>query len=159
MSMPALETDTATTVIESDLLGPIHAADHQLVRFPEGVLGFPDVRDFVLVPAERAGTYWLQSAEHGSLVFLVIDPFLHFPDYAVELADPEVRGLEADDRVDIAILAIVTLPAAEGDPATANLQGPLALNLRQGLGRQVVLKDAAPGVRRTFRLDREPAGV
>ena len=159
MSMPALDTETSTVTIESDLLGSVQAADHQLVRFADGLLGFPEVRDFVLVPAERAGTYWLQSVEHTSLAFLVIDPFLHFPDYVVELADTEVRGLEADDQGDVAILSIVTLPAAEGEPATANLQGPLALNLRHGRGRQVILRDGSPGVRRSFHLDEAPAGA
>jgi flagellar assembly factor FliW len=157
MSMPALDTDPPTTVtIESDLLGPIRAADHQVVRFDDGLLGFPDVRHFVLVPAQRTGTYWLQSAEHPSLVFLVIDPFLHFGDYVVELADLEVRKLDADDQTDVAILAIVTLPGEDGEPATANLQGPVALNVDRGLARQVVLRDAGLSVRRTFRLDAEP---
>ncbi len=157
MSMPALETDPLPTVtIESDLLGRIRAADHQLVRFAEGLLGFPDARNFVLAPAQRTGTYWLQSAEHSSLVFLVIDPFLHFHDYVVELPDTDVRALEADARTDVAILAIVTLPGEDGKPATANLQGPVALNLDRGLARQVVLRDRGLGVRRTFRLEEEP---
>lgn len=158
MSMPALDAEnTGNRTIESDLLGPITVAEDRLVQFPDGLLGFPEVREFVLVPTERAGTYWLQSAEHTSLVFVLIDPFLHFSDYVVDLADTEVRGLEARARGDVAVLAIVTLPGAEGDPATANLQGPLALNLDRGLGRQVVLRDGSFGVRREFRLDHDPA--
>jgi len=156
MSMLALDMEGPTVSIASDLLGPLQVEPGQMVRFPEGLLGFPDNREFVLVPAERVGTYWLQSTEHASLIFLAIDPFLHFHDYVVELPEIEVRALGAEDQADVAILAIVTLPGSEGDPATANLQGPLALNLARHTARQVVLRDASFGVRRDFRLEVEP---
>lgn len=156
MSMPALDMNGTTVVIDSDLLGPLSVESDQLMHFPEGLLGFPENREFVLVPAQRPGTYWLQATRHASLAFLVIDPFVHFPDYVVELTEPEVRDLEATDQADVAILAIVTLPATEGDPATANLQGPLAFNLSRGIARQVVLRDTDAGVRRSFHLEVEP---
>ncbi len=138
--------------VASEVLGPLTIPETRLVRFPDGLLGFPDTRDYVLVPAGGGGSYWLQSAEHPSLIFFLVDPFLHFDDYEVELAAPHVESLGARSHGDVAILAIVTLPPSEDTSATANLQGPLALNLSEGIGRQVILRDSAHGVRRPLSL-------
>jgi flagellar assembly factor FliW len=139
--------------VDSDILGTISVPADRLARFPEGLLGFPDARDFVLVAAARDGAFWLQSTEHSSLVFLVVDPFLHFPDYAVDLSATDTALLDVGGHEDVAILVVVTLGDEEGSPCTANLQGPLALNLRRGLGRQVVLRNLDAGVRRELDLD------
>ena len=156
MSMAAPKTMTAgTRTVGSDVLGPIRVTDDQVVEFPDGLLGFPETREYVLVPAGRKGTYWLQSVEHTSLIFLLVDPFLYFEDYEVELSAGEVRSLNAEAQSDVAVLTIVTLPGDDGEDPTANLQGPLALNLTTGLGRQVILRRPGLGVRRAFRLEDE----
>lgn len=159
MSVAVLRNEAVneTRQVASDVLGALEVPADRVVRFPQGLLGFPDAREFVLVAAAREGTYWLQSVEHASLIFLVIDPFLHFPDYAVDLSRGDVASLDASAESDIAILAVVTLPGREGDACTANLQGPLALNLERGVARQIILRNADAGVRRTVRLEEPPA--
>lgn len=141
-----------TVSVHSDLLGPISVSADQVITFDRGLLGFPECREFVLAPAMREGVYWLQSMEHGSLTFLVVDPFVFFDDYTVDLPDIEVEALEARHADEIAILTIVTLPDDAAAPCTANLQGPLALHLGRGLARQVVLGDPDVPVRRPIDL-------
>ncbi len=157
MNAAALRNEAVPGVrVESEVLGPLTVSADHVLDFPDGVLGFPDARRFVLVAAARDGLYWLQSTEHASLVFLVLDPFLHFPDYAVEIPASNVAGLSAASHADIAIFTIVTLSAGADVPCTANLQGPLAINLSGGIGRQLVLRNGDLGVRRAVQL--EPAG-
>ncbi len=139
--------------VHSDLLGPISVGTDQMITFERGLLGFPECRQFVLAPAMRDGMYWLQSMEHGSLTFLVVDPFMFFDDYTVDLPDTEVRELAARHADEVAVLAIVTLPNDGATPCTANLQGPLALHLGRGVGRQIVLGDPEIPVRRAIDLD------
>lgn len=159
MSVAALRTDPHEHVLQipSDVLGPLSITPDRLFRFADGLLGFPDCRDFVLVAAAREGTYWLQSAEHASLIFLAVDPFDHFPEYAVDLSSAEVASLEASTHLDLVILTIVTLGSDAGSDCTANLQGPLVLNLNRGIGRQIVLRNVDAGVRRPIRLEDSPA--
>ena len=133
-------------MVHSDLLGPISVAASELITFPAGLFGFPECRSFVLVAAARDGMFWLQSAEYGTLAFLVVDPFLFFADYAVDLAPVELAKLEAKEAADLAILAIVTLPRSRDDQATANLQGPIAFNLRSRLAKQIAIPDSDFGV-------------
>lgn len=153
MSVAAMETpEPRMLTVPSEVLGPLTVPETHLVRFPEGLLGFPDTRDYVLLPAAGDGSYWLQSAEHPSLIFFLVDPFLHYEDYEVELSTSHVDSIGARSRSDVAVLAIVTLPSSDDDHATVNLQGPVAFNLSDGIARQVILRDANLGVRRPLQL-------
>ncbi len=117
------------------------------ITFEHGLFGFPDCRSFVMVPAPREGFYWLQSTEHEALCLLVADPFRLFRGYVVDLPKLDAAALGAGSPEDVAILVTVTLPEAAGRACTANLQGPIAINLQKRLGRQVILNKASWGVR------------
>jgi len=138
--------------VASELFGPLSVAPGDCLVFPEGLLGFAAQRRWVLLPAAARGVYWLQSCDEGALVFLVVDPFDFVADYAVDVADddPVARGTERPE--DVAVLAIVTLPATPWAAATMNLQGPLVVNLRTRLGFQRVRRDAAYGPRHAIDL-------
>lgn len=137
--------------IQSDVLGPITIPATELWEFPSGLYGFPDCRSFALVPAGRDGVFWLQSTTHRQLAFLLIDPFLFFPGYAVELSTADLARIGTNEQQDIVILAIVTLPTRREDPWTANLQGPLVLNQRGRHGFQCVISNERFGTRESFR--------
>lgn len=140
----------STIVVASDVLGETTAPADSVLTFPAGLFGFPECRRFTLLPAGREGLYWLQSLEHSALAFLLVDPFPFFPGYSVELDGSDRRELCARGASDVAVLAIVTLPQEREARPTANLQGPVALNLRMGLGRQLAVADAEWGVRCAF---------
>lgn len=136
--------------VHSAFLGTLEVAEQEIIRFADGLFGFHDERDFVLVASSAEGFYWLQSVEHGSLVFVLADPFLLFENYSVDLSPADLFGLGASEKSNIALLSIVTLPTQQGERPTANLQGPLALNLQTGRGRQLALQHSEFGVRCPF---------
>lgn len=143
--------DEPGMIISSDLFGSLTVSPEELIDFPGGLFGFPECRGFVLIPAERTGLYWLQSAEHGALAFLLVDPFLFFDGYAVDVAPVDLADL-GGESAEIAILAIVTLPRERGGQPTANLQGPLAVNLALRTGKQLAIAESQFGVRCPFSL-------
>lgn len=134
-------------IVASDVLGPVTVPDEEILRFPAGLLGLPDCRTFALLPAGRDGLYWMQSVERSELAFVLVDPFLHFEGYAVDLSPADLAELRAEGDGEVAVLTIVTLPGARDRQPTTNLQGPLALNLRAGIGKQLVIQDPELGVR------------
>jgi flagellar assembly factor FliW len=145
-------------IIQSDLLGSLEVEPDSVFEFNQGLFGFPAVRSFVLASAERSGLYWLQSAEHSALTFLVVDPFLYFGDYVVDLGDADLKDLGVENPDEVSILAIVTLPSSRNETVTANLQGPLALNMRTHVGKQVVHQEPDYGTRCPFKLEKETVG-
>lgn len=150
----ALAPHAPAMTVHSELLGPLAVAPEEVVAFPSGLFGFPECRGFVLVQGGRAGTYWLQSAEHGALAFLLVDPFLFFDDYAVDLGPADRAELEVEAASDVMVLTIVTLPRTRREPPTTNLQGPLALNLRTRRGKQVAVSEREWGLRVPVDLSR-----
>lgn len=143
--------------IASDLLGTITLAPHDVLRFPGGLYGFPECRTFALVPAPREGLFWLQSAEYGTLSFLLVDPFVYFPEYHIDLDDADITRLGTNDAQHIVVLAIVTMPNRAGEPCTANLHAPILFNMRDRQAYQSIRSDDGHGIREPFTIEQPPA--
>lgn len=149
---PAVRQEAAPLLVASELFGPLRVAPEECLLFPDGLLGFAAQHRWVLLPAAAEGLFWLHSCDEASLVFLVADPFLFLPTYAVHVTDgdPVARGAERPG--DVAVLAIVTLPASPWAACTMNLQGPLLVNLRTRVGAQRVRGDELYGPRHPIDL-------
>jgi flagellar assembly factor FliW len=143
-------------VVASDVLGPLTVARAELLHFPQGLYGFPECRSWVLVPTKRVGLFWLQSAEDALLAFLLVDPFTHFPGYAVDLSLADLARVGTSEPSEIVVLAVVTVGSRDGAPPTANLQGPVVLNMRERHGFQLVLSVEGYGVREPFSIEEKP---
>jgi len=140
-------------VVASDVLGPLTVGRAEVLQFPQGLYGFPECKSWVLVATKRDGLFWLQSAEHAPLAFLLVDPFTHFPGYAVDLSSADLARVGTSEPSEIVVLAVVTVGSRDGTPPTANLQGPVVLNMRERHGFQIVLSVEGYGVREPFTID------
>ncbi len=139
--------------VRSDLFGTLDITDDEIIEFRDGLLGFPQCRSWALLRGSKSGTAWLQSADHSTLVFLLVDPFVFFDGYSAELSEGELHRIRAKDAGEIAVFAIVTLPTAGEEVCTANLQGPLVMNLVARSGIQVVFGEGPFGIRAPIPLD------
>src|ERR1700742_3662104 len=99
------------------------ASQHQLkgvVRFPLGLLGFENVKNYVLLSNPREEPFmWLQMLEDAKHAFLVVPPGLAVPGYAPDIDDKDVEFLELEGPEDAYIVNIVTLRQGR---ATVNLK-------------------------------------
>lgn len=134
-------------IVQSDLLGEVVVEPQDLITFPGGLIGFEECRSFVLIPSARDGMFWLQSTEDSPLAFLLVDPFAHVAGFGVDISPWDVAELEAASEDEIAVLAIVTLPASRQEACTVNLQGPVAFNLGKGRAKQIAVSNSDYGVR------------
>ena len=150
MAAPASEV----LEVPSALFGPLRVPADACITLPDGLLGYAAQERFVLLPAAPEGVYWLQSCDEGSLVFLLVDPFVFVPEYAVDLPDDHAVAVGGDAPGDVVVLGIVTLPRAPGEHSTVNLQGPLFVNLRTRTGCQRVSDTNAYGTRHPIALER-----
>ena len=127
---------TATTEME-----PIVASPPNLVRLPLGILGFEQLKNYVLLanPAEKPFA-WLRVADNNSLAFVVIDPFVIKPDYKPDIPQTDVEFLGLTDPGDALMLGIVTIHSQ--GRATMNLKGPIVINRRTHTGKQVIIANA-----------------
>lgn len=132
--------------VNTTRFGSVNAAAEDTLHFPDGVIGFPELKQWALLPAggDDARFKWLQSLDDGSVAFLIVNPAHFFPDYAVEQSEDQVRKLELTCEDDALVVCIVTAGLGK---CTLNLKGPLVLNSKTRVGCQVVLPDAEYGTR------------
>ena len=161
MTTLTLERNAAPEFITvaSDLLGVLNVRQSEVLSFPSGLLGFPECRSFALVSARTAGLYWLQSVDYPVLAFLLVDPFLVFETYAVNLTPQDMASLDVSNPAEVAVLAIVTLSRNPGESATANLQGPVAVSLSARTGKQIAVNSPEFGVRCPLDLQQLAAAI
>ena len=112
------------------------------VRMPMGILGFEQIKDYVLVAnPDEAPFAWLQVEDNTALAFVVIDPFVILPEYQPDLPPADVQFLGFKDADDALLLGIVTIQG--NHRATVNLKGPLIINRHTHTGKQVIIANAA----------------
>lgn len=140
--------------VRSELFGTLELTEEECIHFPDGLLGFPECHGWALILGSKEGTAWLQSTEHPALVFLLVDPFIFFEGYAVDLSPSDLRTLVASSASQIAVFAIVTLPTDPQTNCTANLRGPLLLNLIGRRGAQIVLDNTDLSITHELPLSR-----
>ena len=128
---------TPTAVAE-----PPGAPQTRGVKLPMGLLGFEQMKDYLLVsnPGEEPFS-WLQVKGNATLAFVVMDPFMAAPDYHPDIPQPDVDFLGLEQPEDALLLNIVTLHGP--NRATVNLKGPIVVNRHTGIGKQVVIANAA----------------
>ena len=103
--------------------GEMEIDEAQRIRFPRGLFGFEDLRDFALLDAAQQPFYWLQSLERVEVAFVLIDPLFFRPDYTPDVDAGELEEIGAARAEDRLVFAVVTIPE-NSSQMTANLQGP-----------------------------------
>ena len=126
-------------LINSVRFGDVDCEESSTLHFPHGLLGFEDQTAFVVVPVGDDGIYsWLQSVSDPALAFLATSPAFFFADYAPEVNDADIAELDLRDPSETLLLCFVTI---SDDGITANLLGPIVVNTRTRVARQVVLSE------------------
>ncbi len=135
--------------VETSRFGTIEAADDEVVSFPDGLPGFREPHEMVLLgggqlPGGVEGQghhtlFWLQDVADPDLAFLTIVPWSAYPDYDIDIDPAEVGDADPDD---LCVLSIVTVRRDDGGiRLTSNLLAPIVIDTAARIGRQVILDD------------------
>jgi flagellar assembly factor FliW len=125
-------------------LGEREIAEDSIVRFPHGLIGFEDKREFVLLQVNDSSPFLLlQSIEDPGLGLLVADPMAFIEDFGVRLdgAEKKILGITGDEE--LAVLTTVSIPRNEPEKTTLNLSGPIVINTAARVGIQSPQTDSA----------------
>jgi len=122
--------------------GEIEIDEEDILTFPEGILGFEECKKFIVInnPDEENPFDWLQSVDNEDLAFVIMNPFFVFPDYDITIPESAIEKLKIKDETDVFVYTIVVVPENLED-MTTNLSGPIIINGREKLGKQVILED------------------
>jgi flagellar assembly factor FliW len=134
--------------IETREWGTLEVDPSSMVHFPEGLLGFEELHRFVFVDAEEFRPFvWFLSVDNPEVGFAVAEPhyFCTSP-YDVSLSEADEGLLELSEGDSIALFVVVSI-GDRGREITGNLKGPIVLNTRNRLAKQLVVYGAAYSVR------------
>lgn len=126
--------------ISTTRFGEITVEEQRIIHFSDGLLGFPDQKDFIIKQHEPGSSfYWLQSVDLPYMAFVVINPFLGEKDYLKELPPSDREYFKGVEDGRTLVLSMVTVRPESVPALTMNLVGPVVIDLETKKGRQVVL--------------------
>ncbi|MDH5542378.1 MAG: flagellar assembly protein FliW [Nitrospinota bacterium] len=122
--------------------GEIDIDPAKIITFNDGVIGFPEIKRYIILPFMEGTEFeLLQAVDFPNLGFVMINPFLFCEDYAFDITDGEQEMLKAKSIEDVTVKVIVTIPPDPKD-MTANMQAPVVINESRLLAKQVILQDS-----------------
>ncbi len=134
-------------VIQTSRFGQVQVDQNDLLVFAEGLLGFQDLKKFVLLDDPNDDIFaWLQSCDSPAIAFPVLEPELFAENYKISLNKTDLEALSAPNTSKARAFCIVTIPE---DPTqmTANMKAPVVINIENRKARQCVLQDNSLAIR------------
>lgn len=129
--------------ISTSYHGDIEIDNQQTLTFNQGIPGFLEETEFVILPLPEAEAFQvLQSIQTKELAFIITDPFQFFLDYDFQLEPQEIKKLQLQQAEDAAVYVLLTMSDSM-EKITANLQAPVIINTKQQLAKQVILMNTA----------------
>jgi len=131
--------------IKTTRFGTITIEEEKIISMPFGMLGFPDVRRFVMLQhKEDSPFFWYQSVDDPMLAFVIMSPFLFKPDYNVDVENglKEMSWNEKEKQNNLELYVVVNIPKGVPDKMTANLIGPILINNKIHQAVQMVISDS-----------------
>ena len=110
------------------------------IQFKKGIPGFENLNNFKILDLEDNKQFKiLQSIEEENISFVVTSPFEIYKEYVIDLNDEIIRELEIKNSEDVLVLSIITIGETL-EKSTLNLKAPLIINIKNNLGRQLILQ-------------------
>lgn len=125
--------------IEHPRWGELRFRAEDVIFFPRGLVGFERLKRFAIFQSEDTLPFaWMISVDDPDIGFAIINPMIVCPDYNPNVTKRDLSELGVTRPEEVAIYTIVTLNC---DPhkATVNLSGPIFINTRERVAKQIVL--------------------
>jgi len=124
-------------------IGNVTYTDQEILLFPEGIIGFEDKSKFVICSQKGLEPIqWLISVDDASLQLPIIDPFLIKKDYKAFTSNGELQSIGLEEVMKGKLYVIVTV-GRDVNHVTANLRGPVVINTKRKLGKQIILSESS----------------
>jgi len=119
--------------------GEIEYDPANTLLFPEGLIGFENLREFVVMPNEKDGPlFWIQSIEDPMVAFVLTDPTDFFLDYSAVPSSSERKKLKIDEEDPCMLVSVVTVP--QDRKVTLNLAAPIFFAPTTNRAIQVIIE-------------------
>ena len=131
-------------VVKTKIFGEIEVDESRFINFEDGILGFPDLKRFMLIHDEESGgaklISWMQSIDEPAFAMPVIDPLIVDETYNPEIEDELLKPLMIKEDSEILVLTTITVPS-DTTKMTSNLKAPIIINVDNLKAAQLIVED------------------
>ena len=121
--------------------GEVEYDPDNLLNFPAGLIGLPNLRNFVVMPNKKEGPlFWIQCIDDPDIAFILTDPTNFFLDYQLSPEESERQSLQITEDDEVFILSVVTVP--QDQKITINLAAPILFAPKTNRAIQVILENS-----------------
>ncbi|MBP9997562.1 MAG: flagellar assembly protein FliW [Lachnospiraceae bacterium] len=128
--------------ITTRIFGEIDIEDDKIIRFPGGIVGFPQLTDFALLHDADKGIgssiRWMQSMQEPNFAMPVMDPLTVSPDYNPIVEDELLKPIGEFNPESVLVLVTLTVPK-DITKMTVNLQAPFVINADERKACQIIV--------------------
>ena len=130
-------------LVKTKHFGEVDLDESKIIHFPEGILGFENLKDYTLLYDNEDGDApfitWLQSVDEGGFAIPVLSPFLVKEGYNPEIEDELLKEIGTLTEENIVVLVSLTVPEDVKD-MSVNLKAPFIINADTKKAVQVIVE-------------------
>ena len=128
--------------IETKIFGEIDIDEEKILHFTNGIIGFPDLKDFALMydaeKGEKSNIRWLQSLQEPAFAMPVLDPLSVKPDYNPEVEDELLKPIGELNPDEMLVLVTLTVPK-DITKMSVNLCAPIVIHTESRKACQIIV--------------------
>lgn len=129
---------TTSINVESTRFGSFEVSEEIVLRFPQGMIGFPQHQQYVLIKQREDSVFmWLHSVTDPELAFPIVLPWAFYWEYEVKLSDEDLAAINVKNASQISILCVVNV-GADVRKGSINLFSPVVINNELKVAKQVI---------------------
>ncbi len=130
-----------TVNLLTEKFGNLCIGKENIITFENGMLGFEELKQYVIVDIEECLPFeWLVSVKDPLVAFPILNPTPFFSDYNPMKYINDMQSLLIKDKKNVEIFCTVTLGNNPSD-ITINLKGPVIINMENKKGKQFVVSE------------------
>lgn len=130
-----------TLNLSTEKFGNLRIEKENIITFESGLLGFEDLKQFVIVDIEECLPFeWLVSVKDPLIAFPILNPMPFFIDYNPVKFIDDLSSVGAKNIKNVETFCTVTLGNSPSD-VTINLKGPIIINMKNKKGKQFVVTE------------------
>lgn len=136
--------------LKTQIFGEIEIDEGKKLVFAQGVIGYPDYKEFFLLhDIDREGKSlisWLQSADDECFALPVINPLMVDEAYNPVVEDEILQRLGSMED-EFAVLTTIRVPA-EIEKMTVNMKAPIIVNITTQKCCQIIVENQGYDIRK-----------
>lgn len=130
--------------------GEVDIEDEKVLEFPNGIIGFENLRKFAIIYDLEKGSdvavSYLQSLEEPLLALPVVNPLVVLDSYNPMIEDELLKAVDMPTDEEILVLLAMTVPS-DITKMTVNMKAPFVVNTTTKKGGQIIVENTDYEVR------------